>query len=678
MGLSNIKKKGESLGKRSSSSFLKINMYENPQMALDLIAHICTASKDIDVSDCFFPYEDLVREMSDKLEGQSFLNEDFLSDCLWAGKILQYKLLDDVSANLKIAVAGGYSAGKSSLLNALTEVENMLPTGIEPVSMVNTYLNCSSNNQQLVVHGENMRNDRILLNKDVLACVQHASKSKVYVASVLNKILLDIPVSKELEGITFIDTPGYNNSNDVTKGSSQTDSEKALNAIKQADAVFWCIDSEAGTIPSTDLDMLKRIEDTREDAPPFVLFFTKMDKKRPEMDKIMELAQKTCEKELSKKPLDIFGVSCAEGKPEMISLSKNDLGGLMERIQRDVGPTDYYELKASELRILINNEIKASRNKCGKIEEDRLKSINDKGDLQKKYQNIKDENEKIESSIRDMLIDSYNEIMEVADNRLNALNTAMEGWGKALDREMEWNNKSGIFSDTSSLQKRLEKAYDSYWKLSDPDLGYRYYSNEDRVEQCNEIYEVLDDRLNNISSSRKSEEEFYNDLVQRKKTEETLIAILTKYKPKLLRSLKDCYEECRQRIQKHNAYLQEIRQDDDTDVFSSIYGDNWKRFLTCFSNGVQLDKFNEGGYTPLTLACKMGNNEMVKFFIEHEVDLSQRDANGYNSLETAVINHYKDICELLIKADNSLVSASKSLVELAKQNKFINWIESQN
>lgn len=141
-----------------------------------------------------------------------------------------------------------------------------------------------------------------------------------------------------------------------------------------------------------------------------------------------------------------------------------------------------------------------------------------------------------------------------------------------------------------------------------------------------------------------------------------------------MQKLKECYENCRKRIQDHNAKLQGIISDDDVDVFSSIYGDNWKRFLVCFSNGVQLDKTNTEGYTPLTLACKMGNNEMVKFFINHGADLSQRDAKGYNALETAVINHYKDICELLIKADTSLVAASQSLTELAQKNTFVDWV----
>lgn len=674
MGLNNIKKKGEQLGKKSASSFLKINMYENPQMALDLIAHICTASKDIDVSDCFIPYQDLVLEMRDKLEGQTFQNGNFLSECFWLGENLQDKLLDDVSANLKIAVAGGYSAGKSSLLNALTGVENMLPTGIEPVSMVNTYLNCSSKNQRLVVRGKNLRNDIVLLNKDVLACVQHASKSKVYVASVLNRILLDIPSPKELDGITFIDTPGYNNSNDVTKGSSQTDSDKALNAIQQADAVFWCIDSEAGTIPSTDLDMLKRIEETLEDAP-LVIFFTKMDKKRPEMNKIMKLAQKICETELPKMPLGIFGVSCVNGNAEVISLSKStDWGNLIKRIRQDVGPTDYYKLKALDLRALIDNEIKVSEEYRGKYEENRLKSIKDKGDLQELYQDTKDDIEGRKSFIREIIIDSYNEIMEVANNRLAAYESALEGWSDALDREVEWSAKTGVFSDTSSLDKQFRNAINSYNRLVKRDLSYKFWREEDRQETCEDIDKAFDCQLNEISSLRESEEENYKNQVQSKKTEETLISVLKDYKPLLLQTLKECYDNCRKRIQDHNTKLQGIIADEDVDIFSSIYGDNWKRFLVCFSNGVQLDETNTEGYTPLTLACKMGNNEMVKFFINHGADLSQRDARGYNALETAVINHYKDICELLIKSDRSLMNVSKSLTELALKNTFVDWL----
>lgn len=113
---------------------------------------------------------------------------------------------------------------------------------------------------------------------------------------------------------------------------------------------------------------------------------------------------------------------------------------------------------------------------------------------------------------------------------------------------------------------------------------------------------------------------------------------------------------------------------DDDDVFSAIHADNYKRFLACFSNGVDMCKYDSEGYSPLTLACKMGNNEMVKFFIANDVDLSAQDGRGYNALETAAICNFRDICELLYEADKSLVAKSRDLVELSKQNTFTDWI----
>lgn len=65
---------------------------------------------------------------------------------------------------------------------------------------------------------------------------------------------------------------------------------------------------------------------------------------------------------------------------------------------------------------------------------------------------------------------------------------------------------------------------------------------------------------------------------------------------------------------------------------------------------------------------------MVKFFINHEVDLTLKDKRGYNALETAAIYHYQDICELLMEADNSLISNSRSLVEMSQKNYFTKWV----
>lgn len=64
----------------------------------------------------------------------------------------------------------------------------------------------------------------------------------------------------------------------------------------------------------------------------------------------------------------------------------------------------------------------------------------------------------------------------------------------------------------------------------------------------------------------------------------------------------------------------------------------------------------------------------MKFLIAHDVDLTMKDKNGYNALETAAIYHCQDICELLIQADKGLVSESQSLTKLAANDRFEKWV----
>ena len=49
-------------------------------------------------------------------------------------------------------------------------------------------------------------------------------------------------------------------------------------------------------------------------------------------------------------------------------------------------------------------------------------------------------------------------IMDAADGRLQMFQEAIEGWGKALDREIEWSDKVGFFSDAYNLSRQLGKA----------------------------------------------------------------------------------------------------------------------------------------------------------------------------------------------------------------------------
>ena len=674
MGLDRIKKRGEDLGKKNASSFLRINMYENPQMALDLIAHICTSASDITTDSCSKEYEELVIQLKERLEGYTLCDEYFLQNCYSIGKEVCQLLKSNVTCNIKIAVAGGYSAGKSSLLNALTGIGNMLPTGIDPVSMVNTYINCSSGNKRLIVRGENLNDNLVLLNEDVLSCVQHSSRSKVYVSSVLKRILLDVPVPDELDKITFIDTPGYNNSDCVTEGSHVTDSEKAMEAISIANAIFWCIDSEAGTIPSSDVAFLKEAIGRLGDVP-VVIVFTKMDKKLPEIAKILALASDIGKGILGENLVDVVGLSCLENDISFRSFSGfANLSQIISEVKKRIGSINYLNMAQTALTEYFEAELNSCQTAISAYEENRHKSIEGKKEWQSIYDSSKQLYDNTEARLGEYLLNSYDDVMKAADKRIDAFSKALEGWRAALNRECEWSVKSGFFADTESLARRYSDAVDSYNRLIQKDLSYEYWTRESREEICKSIREAFNDNLAELKKYREQWESTYEESVQSKKKERELVDILCTFKPQLAVALQACYQSCKQLIIKHNASLQQLKDDEDNDIFSAIYADNWKRFLSCCSHGVDLTICNAEGYSPITLACRQGNNEMVKFFVESGADMTRCDDRGYNALETAVLHHYKDICEILIAHDKSIILSCKPLADISKKNTFTEWI----
>ena len=333
MGLDAIKRKGAAMGKQTAQ-IIKVNKYENPQMALNLISHICTASTDLELTPCFQPVYDLLnKQMKPDLDNYDLLNSDLIDDCFWKVIALEDELVSTMSSSLKIAVAGGYSAGKSSLLNYLTGIGDLLPTGVEPVSVVNTYLNCVfSPNKRLVIRGENLKDELVLLNDEVLACIQHSSKSKTYIANVLKKIVIDVSVrDKYLDGITFVDTPGYNNA----VGQNESDREKAIEAMEKCDAIFWCIDVESGTITKNDLEMLKKVQDK-----PIVILYTKMDKKDVgAVRKIIQDTEKLCAKEFDrdKFPLAILSFSCVTR--QLYATSNTTFSQIIQAVKTKSGST---------------------------------------------------------------------------------------------------------------------------------------------------------------------------------------------------------------------------------------------------------------------------------------------------------------------------------------------------
>ena len=704
MGFDKIKNKSASMGKKSMSAFLKVNKYENPQTVLDLISHICTSGMDLSVREEFTPYSDKYSQLEEdysKINTQEaedpFVEasiSNLMEECLDPFELMPL-LLDHsgFSDAINVAVGGGYSSGKSSFLNNITGIGAVLPTGIEPVSMINTYISFSDKVTKLIVSGKNCKGHVVKLNREVLDCIQHSSKSKVYVSSVLDELYINVPVSKEcehLKGLVFIDTPGYNNSDNANKENGKKDIDTASDALEYSDALFWCIDAEAGTISQRDIEMLNKQIDYNHGNYPFVIVFNKMDKKPDdEIVKILQSAEKVCKSKLNIRPIDIIGFSSI-GESAIYSLKNKQkattrsgvikvLASIIYKMKDGFSNTRSVSYWTNWLADCFDQEIKACDEKLAGLEKDRKELAKKKAEAFSKSTTSSEEQFSFVNDhlplVEDVIIKSYDDILDSRDGLIDLLDRAMKGWSKALDREDQWAKKTGFFSDASNLQRQSNNAVNEYKRVmtaAEENLDeFEFWNTESRKNVLVVIrfaYESADEDVQD------SLEEDYDNTVASKKTISIYKSFLQKKKQEIVHVFTTCCENAIKKNEKRLRALQNIKEEEETDVFSAIANDNMNRFLDCFSSGVDLTKCNSQGYSPLTYVAKNSNNAMMKFLIDHEVDLSLKDKNGYNALETAAIYHCQDICELLINADKGLLMESQSLTKLAANDRFENWI----
>lgn len=706
MGFDGIKNKSASMGKKPMSAFLKVNKYENPQTVLDLISHICTSGMDLSVRDEFTPYRDKSSQLEEdysKINTREAENpfvdasiNDLTESCAAPFAMMPVYLdHSGFSDAINVAVGGGYSSGKSSFLNNITGIGAVLPTGIEPVSMINTYISFSDKVTKLIVSGKNCKGHVVKLNREVLDCIQHSSKSKVYVSSVLDELYIKVPVSKDrehLKGLVFIDTPGYNNSDNANKENGKKDIDTASDALEDSDALFWCIDAEAGTISQRDIEMLNQLIDYNDGNYPFVIVFNKMDKKPAnDLVKILQSAEKICKSKLKIQPIDIIGFSSI-GESAIYSLKNKQKattrGGVMKvlasilyKMKDGFSNTRSVSYWTNRLAYCFDQEIEYCDEKLAELENKRKELAKKKADAfstsetsnEEKFSFVKDHLPVVE----DVIIKSYDDIIDSRDGLIDLFNRAMKGWSKALDREDQWAEKTGFFSDASNLQRQSNNAVNEYNRImtaaEENCDEFQFWNTESRKEDLDFIrqaYEYYDSADEDVQDSLKED---YDNTVSSKETISIYKSFLQKKKQEIVRVFTTCCENAIKKNEKRLRALQNIKEEE-TDVFSAIANDNMNRFLDCFSSGVDLTKCNSQGYSPLTYVAKNSNNAMMKFLIDHEVDLSLKDKNGYNALETAAIYHCQDICELLINADKGLLMESQSLTKLAANDRFENWI----
>jgi hypothetical protein len=158
-----------------------------------------------------------------------------------------------------IAVAGGFSSGKSSFLNAFLDpvTDIRLPVGLDPTTAVPTYVTHCDETQVVGFpgHGGSVEFAPELfvrMNHDFLRSLGFD------VRRILPFMVLESPWRQPLEHLCFIDTPGYNPG---SAGTTVADDATTAEALLQADAkpeseVLEIMEPIQTTLDLYDIDVL--------------------------------------------------------------------------------------------------------------------------------------------------------------------------------------------------------------------------------------------------------------------------------------------------------------------------------------------------------------------------------------------------------------------------------------
>ncbi|RMW98652.1 hypothetical protein EBQ25_08775 [Allofranklinella schreckenbergeri] len=164
-------------------------------------------------------------------------------------------------AKTLVAVAGGFSSGKSSFISSFMkgkEASNLLAVGIQPVTAIPTYV---MHNENLDIKGYTFRGASVPLSVESYGMLTHEFIKNMgfNMKDIMPHVVVEAPIyanDRPIANLAFIDTPGYNPAASAHMDTA-SDHDIAGTAIMEASAVLWLIGMDTnGTIPEDDLNFL--------------------------------------------------------------------------------------------------------------------------------------------------------------------------------------------------------------------------------------------------------------------------------------------------------------------------------------------------------------------------------------------------------------------------------------
>lgn len=223
-------------------------------------------------------------------KGESTMHEDAIAHSKL--QEVEKELKDSVyfpmlSTKNIVAVAGGFSSGKSKFINTIIRADNVrLSTGINPVTAIPTFVQ-QGEEAKIIAYSPDGRQGEIpveLFNKIDHQFIEKLGfnlKSIMPYSTVTAPFVEDL---QELGNICFIDTPGY----DAAKNEeTEEDLSTAFDALQKATSILWFIDIDNGTLHKKDINFLHSINEQGNAKKLFVVV-SRADRKESTVQNVIE------------------------------------------------------------------------------------------------------------------------------------------------------------------------------------------------------------------------------------------------------------------------------------------------------------------------------------------------------------------------------------------------------
>jgi predicted GTPase len=204
------------------------------------------------------------------LECINYMEETFFSDSkkVNLSKKDIYKEVNDLQKDAKnwfvseqkiwlenktaIAFIGGFSSGKTTIVNRMLGEEHKMPVDIRATTAVATYVSYSSIG--MVKFADFEHTVKYLDDNDILKKFTkfNDTLNDFPTSKLVRNFIVedDNPTLQKLQNISILDTPGFENDDEDTK--------RVMDVIEETDAIFWVIDINKGDINNYSLQVIKK------------------------------------------------------------------------------------------------------------------------------------------------------------------------------------------------------------------------------------------------------------------------------------------------------------------------------------------------------------------------------------------------------------------------------------